>query len=105
MKVVILAGGLGTRISEYTRSIPKPMVRIGNKPLLIHIMELYSKFNYDDFYIALGYKSEVVKNILKTFFILLIFLLISFLSNIFLVSSFPDGSPIKVVPPPKSTIG
>ena len=67
MKVVILAGGLGTRISEYTRSIPKPMVRIGNKPLLIHIMELYSKFNYDDFYIALGYKSEVVKKYFKKF--------------------------------------
>ena len=67
MKVVILAGGLGTRISEYTHSIPKPMVRIGKKPLLIHIMSLYSKFNYNDFYIALGYKSEIIKKYFKNF--------------------------------------
>ena len=67
MKVVILAGGLGTRISEYTHSIPKPMVQIGKKPLLIHIMNLYSKFNYNDFYIALGYKSEIIKKYFKNF--------------------------------------
>ena len=67
MKVVILAGGLGTRLSEYTRAIPKPMVKISNKPLLVHIMELYLKFGYNDFYIALGYKSEVVLKYFKKF--------------------------------------
>ena len=50
MKIIILAGGLGSRLSEYTQSIPKPMVKIGSKPILIHIIELYLKFNYNDFY-------------------------------------------------------
>ncbi len=61
MKVVILAGGLGTRLSEYTEAIPKPMVRIGNKPMLWHIMQRYAKFGHNDFLVALGYKSEVIK--------------------------------------------
>ena len=61
MKVVILAGGFGTRISEYTSLIPKPMIRIGEKPIIEHIMEIYSKFGHEDFYLALGYKSEVIK--------------------------------------------
>ena len=61
MKVVILSGGFGTRISEYTSLIPKPMIRIGNKPIIEHIMEIYSKFGHEDFYLALGYKSEVIK--------------------------------------------
>ena len=61
MKVIILAGGFGTRLSEYTDSIPKPMVTIGGKPILWHIMDTYAKFNHKDFYIALGYKSEVIK--------------------------------------------
>ncbi len=61
MKVIILAGGLGTRLSEYTDKIPKPMVRIGNVPILVHIMNIYSKFDHNDFYIALGYKSEEIK--------------------------------------------
>ena len=61
MKVVILAGGFGTRLSEYTDLIPKPMVRIGGKPILWHIMQLYSSFRFNDFYIALGYKADVVK--------------------------------------------
>ena len=62
MKVVILAGGLGTRLSEYTESIPKPMVRVGNKPLLWHIMQRYAKYGHTEFIIALGYKSEIVKD-------------------------------------------
>jgi len=62
MKVVILAGGFGTRLSEYTGSIPKPMVLIGDKPIIWHIMNTYSKFGHKDFYIALGYKSEVIKD-------------------------------------------
>ena len=62
MKVVILAGGLGTRLSEYTETIPKPMVKIGGKPMLWHIMKIYAKFGYKDFNIALGYKAEVIKD-------------------------------------------
>lgn len=61
MKVVILSGGFGTRISEYTSVIPKPMIRIDRKPIIEHIMEIYSKFGHKDFYLALGYKSEVIK--------------------------------------------
>ena len=61
MKVIILAGGLGTRLSEYTESIPKPMVSIGGKPILWHIMKNYAHFGHKDFYIALGYKAEKVK--------------------------------------------
>ena len=61
MKVVILSGGFGTRISEYTSIIPKPMIRIGGKPIIEHIMEIYSKYGHKDFYLALGYKSEIIK--------------------------------------------
>jgi glucose-1-phosphate cytidylyltransferase len=61
MKVVILAGGFGTRLSEYTESIPKPMVTIGGKPMIWHIMNTYAKFNHKDFYVALGYKADIVK--------------------------------------------
>lgn len=61
MKVIILAGGLGTRLPEYTDAIPKPMVRIGNRPILWHIMNLYSRYNHKDFIIALGYKGDVIK--------------------------------------------
>jgi len=65
MKVVILAGGFGTRISEYTKFIPKPMIRINRVPLLLHIMNHYSKFGFNEFYIALGYKGNVIKNYFK----------------------------------------
>jgi glucose-1-phosphate cytidylyltransferase len=61
MKVVILAGGYGTRISEYTDTIPKPMIEIGGLPIIWHIMNRYAYFGYKDFYIALGYKAEVIK--------------------------------------------
>lgn len=60
MQVVILAGGFGTRLSEETDVIPKPMVRIGNVPILRHIMNYYSKFGHTDFVIALGYKAESI---------------------------------------------
>mgnify|MGYP001229205113 CR=1 FL=1 len=61
MKVIILSGGFGTRISEYTAVIPKPMIRIGGKPIIEHIMEIYSKYGHNNFYLALGYKSEIIK--------------------------------------------
>jgi glucose-1-phosphate cytidylyltransferase len=61
MKVILLAGGLGTRLSEYTEIIPKPMVPVGGKPILWHIMQTYARFGHKDFYVALGYKAEVVK--------------------------------------------
>ena len=65
MKVVILAGGLGTRLSEYTRTIPKPMVPINKVPILIHIINHYRKYKFNNFYIAVGYKSNVIKNYFK----------------------------------------
>ena len=61
MKVIILAGGFGTRLSEYTESIPKPMVTVGGKPILWHIMNTYAKFDHKNFYVALGYKADVIK--------------------------------------------
>jgi glucose-1-phosphate cytidylyltransferase len=67
MQVVILAGGFGTRLSEETDLIPKPMVRIGNIPILEHIMNFYSKFGHNDFLIALGYKAEIIQNYFKVF--------------------------------------
>ena len=69
MKVVILAGGFGTRLSEHTETIPKPMINIAGKPMLLHIMKLYAKYGYKDFYIALGYKGEIIKKFFnKKFF-------------------------------------
>tara|TARA_A100000164_G_C21797195_1_gene718833 strand:- start:358 stop:969 length:612 start_codon:yes stop_codon:yes gene_type:complete len=65
MKIVILAGGLGTRLSEYTKTIPKPMIEIGGKPMIVHIMNHYSKYGFKNFYIALGYKSEIIKSYFK----------------------------------------
>ena len=62
MKVIILAGGFGTRLAEYTQILPKPMVKIGNKPIIWHIMKKYSSFGFKDFYIALGNKSEIIKD-------------------------------------------
>ena len=65
LKVVILAGGLGTRLSEHTRTIPKPMVKINNKPIISHIIKCYLKFGFKDFIIALGYKGHVIENFFK----------------------------------------
>ena len=67
MKVIILAGGFGTRLSEYTESIPKPMVSIGGKPILWHIMQRYAHYGHMDFYIAMGYKAETIKEYFLTF--------------------------------------
>ena len=69
MKVILLAGGFGTRLSEYTKTIPKPMINIGGKPMLLYIMKHYAKYGFKDFYIALGYKSEIIKKFFsKKFF-------------------------------------
>lgn len=70
MKVVILAGGFGTRLSEYTSVIPKPMIEVGGKPILWHIMNIYSSYGYNEFIIALGYKSEVVKEYFLNYYAL-----------------------------------
>ena len=61
MKVVILAGGLGTRLSEETGVRPKPMVEVGDKPILWHIMKIYSHYGFNDFVICLGYKGYMIK--------------------------------------------
>ena len=67
MKVIILAGGFGTRLAELTHSIPKPMVPIGNKPILLHIINYYQDFGYDDFIIAGGYKIEIIESYFRNF--------------------------------------
>ena len=65
MKVVILAGGLGTRLSEYTKTIPKPMVKIKGIPIITYIINHYEKFGFNHFIIAAGYKNKVIKNYFK----------------------------------------
>lgn len=65
MKVVILAGGKGTRILEYTKSIPKPMVKIGSKPILVHIIKYYMRFGFNEFIIAAGYKYKIIRDYFK----------------------------------------
>tara|TARA_B110000027_G_scaffold21054_1_gene22369 strand:- start:907 stop:1602 length:696 start_codon:yes stop_codon:yes gene_type:complete len=67
MKVVILAGGLGSRLSEYTKKIPKPMVKIGNEPLISHIINLYIKYGFNDFIVAGGYKYKIIENYFKDY--------------------------------------
>ena len=69
MKVVIFAGGLGTRISEETDARPKPMVEIGGKPMIWHIMKIYSHFGFNDFIICLGYKGYVIKEYFMNYFL------------------------------------
>ena len=68
MKVLILAGGFGTRMSEETEKKPKPMINIGGKPILWHIMKLYSEYGFDDFVILLGYKGYMIKEYFLNYF-------------------------------------
>jgi glucose-1-phosphate cytidylyltransferase len=67
MKTIILAGGLGTRLSEFTSVVPKPMVEVGGKPILYHVMNHYARYGHNDFLLALGYKSEVIKKYFMDF--------------------------------------
>ena len=69
MKVVILAGGYGSRLSEETKNKPKPMVEIGEKPILWHIMKEYYHYGFDEFIILLGYKQDVIKDYFNNYFI------------------------------------
>ena len=69
MKVLILAGGFGTRLSEETQNIPKPMVSIGGKPILWHIMKTYSSYGHNEFVILLGYKGYVIKEYFANYFL------------------------------------
>ena len=62
MKVVLFCGGLGTRIREYSESIPKPMIPVGDKPILWHLMDYYSQYGHKEFVLCLGYKANVIKN-------------------------------------------
>jgi glucose-1-phosphate cytidylyltransferase len=69
MKIIILAGGYGTRISEESQIKPKPMVEIGNKPILWHIMKIYSYYGFNDFIICLGYKGNIIKEYFDHYFL------------------------------------
>jgi glucose-1-phosphate cytidylyltransferase len=69
MKVIILAGGFGTRLAEETDTRPKPMVEIGGRPILWHIMKIYSHYGYNDFLVACGYKGEMIKEYFHNYFI------------------------------------
>jgi len=69
MKVVILAGGLGTRLMEETESRPKPMVEIGGKPILWHVMKIYSHYGFNDFVICLGYKAHMIKEYFLNYYL------------------------------------
>ena len=65
MKTVILCGGKGTRLGEETKTIPKPMVKIGHMPILLHIIKTYKFYGHKEFYIALGYKGEIIRKFFK----------------------------------------
>lgn len=69
MKVVILAGGLGTRISEESHLVPKPMIELGNLPIIVHIMRYYSYFGFNEFIILAGYKQKVIKDYFNNYFL------------------------------------
>ncbi len=69
MKAVILAGGLGTRLSEETTAKPKPMIEIGGKPILWHIMKIYSHYNVNEFIVCLGYKGYIIKEYFANYFL------------------------------------
>lgn len=65
MKIIILCGGKGTRLSEETRKIPKPMVKIGPEPILVHIINYYKSYGFNNFILAVGYKGKIIRNYFK----------------------------------------
>lgn len=67
MKVVLFCGGLGTRIREYSESVPKPMIPLGHRPILHHVMQYYADYGHDDFILCLGYKANVIKDFFLNF--------------------------------------
>ena len=67
MKVIILAGGLGSRLGLETEKVPKPMVEIGGIPILVHIMKIYSHYGYTEFILALGYKADLIRNFFSAY--------------------------------------
>ena len=77
MKVVILAGGLGTRLSEYTKYVPKPMIDVNGKPLIYHVMKTYAKSGFKEFIIASGYKGHIIKKYFQKKFMIGIFQLLT----------------------------
>jgi glucose-1-phosphate cytidylyltransferase len=81
MRVVILAGGLGTRLSEETEVRPKPMIEIGGKPILWHIMKIYSHFGFNEFIICLGYKGYMIKEYFSNYFLHMADVTIDMISN------------------------
>ena len=86
MKVVLFCGGLGTRIREASESVPKPMVQVGDRPILWHVMKYYAHFGHKDFILCLGYKADVIKNYFVNYD--------EFMSNDFVLSN--GGKDLKV---------
>ena len=74
MKVVLFAGGRGTRISEESSLRPKPMIEIGGKPILWHIMKIYAQHGFNDFVLCLGYKSQLIKEYFLNYYLYILFL-------------------------------
>src|SRR3989442_7439981 len=70
MRVIILAGGLGSRLAEETDTKPKPMVEVGGRPIMWHIMKIYAAAGYREFVVALGYKGEIIKNYFLNYYYL-----------------------------------
>ena len=91
MKVVILAGGKGSRISEYTNKIPKPMIKILNKTILEHIIEIYAKQSFIDFYILTGYKGKLIKEYFNKFKLKKNFYKLGSLKKIIQIKFIPTG--------------
>ena len=97
MKVVILAGGYGTRLSEATSVIPKPMVEIGGKPILWHIMKIYSTYGFDEFIILLGYRGYVIKEYFANYFLHQSSLQINLENNDFTFTPMTEESILKLL--------
>jgi glucose-1-phosphate cytidylyltransferase len=87
MKVVLFCGGLGTRIRDYSESVPKPMVPIGHHPILWHVMQYYSQYEHSDFVLCLGYKANVVKDYFLSYKLVE--------SNDYIISDF--GSKVEII--------